>query len=381
MKEECKRIDKWIRSVKKIQEKWKEPLMQGKSQRKLNGKNKPAPTRIIDSDGHVRETDEQIMEYMSAGYRSRREGMLYFPLVPHHGWHRSIPANDFRHQDFRVPDWREWAGKLDEGNIELTVLYPTRFMHIGQIGNPRYAVELCRAYNDFLHEQFLTQDRRFRGMALLPMQDVSAAVKELRRTVNKYSVVGGILPAEGLPLPLGHALYRPIFVEADRLGCALVHSCNSLRDNDRFMQPNEVATLAHVIPQMRQFTNIVFAGVMNKLKKLRLGFLEAGCGWAPFLISKIEERLERVTPSERPRLPSELLARKQFFFQCGEESTTERDVELLGDDCLLWASDFPHEAQRTNLQELVKEFFDRKDLPTTAKNKIARANPKHFYAL
>ena len=91
---------------------------------------------IIDADGHVRETDEQIMEYMSAGYRSRREAMLYFPLVPHHGWHRSIPANDFRYQDFRVPDWREWAGKLDEGNIELTVLYPTRFMHIGQIGNP-----------------------------------------------------------------------------------------------------------------------------------------------------------------------------------------------------------------------------------------------------
>jgi uncharacterized protein len=359
-----------------------EANMRNNSQPKMNSKNRAGAARIIDSDGHVRETDEQIMEYMSTGYRSRREAMLYFPLVPHHGWHRSIPANDFRYQDFRVPDWREWAGKLDEGNIDLTVLYPTRFMHIGQIGNPKYAAELCRAYNDFLHEQFLTQDRRFRGMALLPMQDVSAAVKELRRTVKKYGMVGGILPAEGLPLPLGHALYRPIFVEADHLGCALsVHSCTSLRDNDRFLQPNEVATLAHVIPQMRQFTNIVFAGVMNKLKKLRLGFLEAGCGWAPFLISKIEERLERVTPSERPRLPSELLARKQFFFQCGEENTTKRDVELLGDDCLLWASDFPHEAQRTNLQELVKEFFDRKDLRPAAKSKIAHANPKHFYAL
>jgi len=32
---------------------------------------KPA-TRIIDSDGHVRETDNEIIEYMSAGYRARR---------------------------------------------------------------------------------------------------------------------------------------------------------------------------------------------------------------------------------------------------------------------------------------------------------------------
>jgi len=339
-------------------------------------------TPIIDADGHVRETDAEIIEYMSAGYRSRRDAMLYFPLVPHHGWHRSIPANDYRHQDFRVPDWKEWAGKLDEGNIALTVLYPTRFMHIGQIGNPKYAVELCRAYNDFLHESFLTRDRRFRGMALLPLQDVPSAVKELRRAISRYGMVGGILPAEGLPLPLGHRQFLPIFQEADRLGCALsIHSCTSLRDNDRFLQPNEVATLAHVIPQMRQFTNIIFAGVMNKLKKLRLGFLEAGCGWTPFLISKIEERLERVSPGERPVLPSELLKRKQLFFQCGEESTTKRDVELLGDDCLLWASDFPHEATRTNMRELVEEFFNRKDLPAAAKKKIAQANPMRFYAL
>src|SRR5215468_3902638 len=169
--------------------------MKTNSHWKSNGYNRRGAGRIIDADGHVRETDEQIMEYMPAGYRSRREAMLYFPLVPHHGWHRSIPANDFRYQDFRVPDWREWASKLDEGNIELTVLYPTRFMHIGQIGNPRYAVGLCRAYNDFLAEQFLTQDRCFRGMALLPLQDVSAAVKELRRAVKNHGMVGGILPA------------------------------------------------------------------------------------------------------------------------------------------------------------------------------------------
>src|SRR5581483_11680898 len=97
----------------------------GKSRHTSNGR----PAHVIDADGHVRETDEEIIEYMSPGYRSRRDAMLYFPLVP---------------------DRREWAQKLDEGKIERTILYPTRFMHIGQIGNPKYAAELCRAYNDFL---------------------------------------------------------------------------------------------------------------------------------------------------------------------------------------------------------------------------------------
>jgi uncharacterized protein len=345
-------------------------------------KTRKMTTRIIDADGHVRETDEEIIEYMSAGYRARRDAMLYFPLTPHHGWHRSIPANDFRHQDFRVPDWREWASKLDEGGFELTVLYPTRFMHIGQIGNPIYAGELCRAYNDYLRDQFLAHDRRLRGMALLPLQDPPAAVKELRRAVHKHGMLGGILPADGLALPLGHRQFWPVYQEADKLGCALsIHSCNSLRDNDRYLVPNEAATLTHVIPQMRQFTNILFSGVMNKLKKLRLGFLEAGCGWTPFLTSKIEERLERVAPQERPVLPSELLARKQLYFQCGEEITTQRDVELLGDDCLLWASDFPHEATRTDMRQLVKEHFARNDLSREAKRKIIYDNAKRFYGL
>jgi predicted TIM-barrel fold metal-dependent hydrolase len=219
-------------------------------------------------------------------------------------------------------------------------------------------------------------------MALLPLQDPVAAVKELRRAVTKYGMLGGILPADGLPLPLGHRQYWPIYQQADTLGCALsVHSCNSLRDNDRYLVPNEAATLTHVIPQMRQFTNIMFSGVLNRLKNIRVGFLEAGCGWVAFLIDKIEERLQRVDPKERPVLPSELLKKKQLYFQCGEEITTKRDVELLGDDCLLWASDFPHEATRTNMRVLVKEHFERKDLTPAAKRKTIYDNAKRFYAL
>jgi uncharacterized protein len=132
---------------------------------------------------------------------------------------------------------------------------------------------------------------------------------------------------------------------------------------------------------MRQFTNIIFSGLLNQLRNLRLGFLEAGCGWVPYLISKIEERLERIPSGERPVLPNELLVRKQLFFQCGEEMTTGRDIELLGDHCLLWASDFPHEATKTNLRQLVEEFFAREDLPAGSKAKIAYDNAKAFYAL
>jgi predicted TIM-barrel fold metal-dependent hydrolase len=69
------------------------------------------------------------------------------------------------------------------------------------------------------------------------------------------------------------------------------------------------------------------------------------------------------------------IERGQICFQCGNEMTTSRDIELLGDDCLVWASDFPHEGI-VDMAKAVKEFLDRQDIP-----EISYDNPKRLYAL
>ena len=84
------------------------------------------------------------------------------------------------------------------------MVYPTRFMHIGQVGMTEFAVDLSRAYNDYLYDRFLRHESRLKGIAVLPLQDVPAAVVELRGAVKDYGMVGGVLPADGLPRPLGH---------------------------------------------------------------------------------------------------------------------------------------------------------------------------------
>jgi predicted TIM-barrel fold metal-dependent hydrolase len=183
------------------------------------------------------------------------------------------------------------------------------------------------------------------------------------------------LPADGLSRPLGHQDFHPLYQEASRLGCMLaVHAQNSLRNNDLFLWRHEAATLAHVWPQMRQFTNLMFSGVVGKLPDLRLAFLEAGCGWVPYLLSKMEPRMADLVR------PSKLIERGQVYFQCGEEMTTNRDLELLGDHCLFWASDFPHEGI-VDMSKAVREFVEREDIPVEAKRKISYDNPKALYRL
>ena len=44
--------------------------------------------RMFDADGHIRELEEEVFEYLPESYKNRREAVLYFPLLPHHGWHR-----------------------------------------------------------------------------------------------------------------------------------------------------------------------------------------------------------------------------------------------------------------------------------------------------
>ena len=333
-----------------------------------------ADWKLIDADGHIRETESEVFDYLPDIYKNRREAVLYFPLLPHHGWHRQAGrAGDGA--SFLIPTLEDWQKALDEGNIEAAALYPTRFAHIGQVGMVEFAVELSRAYNDYLSDRFLRHDPRLKGIAVLPLQDVRAAVMELRRAVKEYGMVGGFLPADGLPRPLGHPEFHPLYEEANRLGCMLaVHSQNSLRNNDLFMWLGEAATLSHVWPQMRQFTNLMFSGVFGKYPDLRIAFLEAGCGWVPYLMSKMDARM-----GELPR-PSALIERGQIYFQCGEEMTTGRDIELLGDECLFWASDFPHEGI-VDMSKAVNEFLGREDISEASKRKISYNNPKKLYGL
>jgi predicted TIM-barrel fold metal-dependent hydrolase len=60
--------------------------------------------------------------------------------------------------------------------------------------------------------------------------------------------------------------------------------------------------------------------------------------------------------------------------------TTSRDLELLGDDCLFWAADLPHEGI-VDMAKAVREFLEREDIPDAAKRKITYDNAKRLYGL
>ena len=101
------------------------------------------------------------------------------------------------------------------------VLYPSQGLFYFKIADSGLMSAIFRAYNDWLHETYMKRSPRCKGMGLIPLQEPSAAVEELRRIVKELGMCGAMLPSTGIQANLGDPRYWPIYEDADRLGCAL----------------------------------------------------------------------------------------------------------------------------------------------------------------
>ena len=104
---------------------------------------------------------------------------------------------------------------------------------------------------------------------------------------------------------------------------------------------------AHPWCGMRNMAALIGSGVMDRYPKLRIGTLEAGHGWLPFWIARLDEHAETIKAA-LPRLkrrPSEYVTSGRYFqsIEIPEGAPlTNAVADLLGDDVLMYASDYPH---------------------------------------
>ena len=73
---------------------------------------------IIDADGHVTETWEQIAHHLEPRYQGRS---LLTPFFPQDGWDRRLQGT----KGDWAGDSRAWLEALDGGSMSMAVLYPT----------------------------------------------------------------------------------------------------------------------------------------------------------------------------------------------------------------------------------------------------------------
>ncbi len=336
---------------------------------------------VIDADGHITESTEQLRPYLEGRHGERGHWAGRRSYYPEDGWDRSLGGQ----LGSKASDAKTWLSIMDEGGMEAAILYPTAGLGIGWVREPDFAVALCRAYNNFLYHEFLTVSPRLKGVALLPFQDVAEAVKELRRAVTELGMVGAFAPAVGLRLPLGHSQFHPIYAEAERLGSMV--ACHATVRGPHFFGADgfdsfiEVHTLSHPVAQMIQLTGMIFEGVPEKYPRLKIGFMEAGCSWVPYWMDRMDEEWEKRGAVEAPlcrKKPSEYVRSGQLYFAAeADEKSLPEAARRLGDEIIFYASDVPHWDH--GYPENIREMAARDDLSVETRRKILSENARRLY--
>lgn len=354
------------------------------------------PYAVTDCDGHILESIAEMAEFMDEGTRRHalhsyrnREGV--FPsLDGMHGANSALRAGSKTHKRVTASEYRpgsaeDWLAFIDKAGIEKTVLFTSEGLSVGFIQVPQYAVAVCRAYNDYVYNKYARLSDRLRPMALIPMQDVPAAVLELRRAVKELGLPGAMLPSTGLPLHLGHQTYWPIYEEAEKLDCALAVHGGSNRgiglDTLTSMMASHI--LHHPIPLMIGLVSLIYDGVFDRFLNLRVAFMEGGCGWLPCLLDRMKRDVNFFNFYDGPKLdPLEYISSGRILIGCeGSEESLAYVIKRVEVKVFAYASDYPHEVDFLAAQKEIEEMAERPDLSREEKQAILGENAKRFFKL
>jgi predicted TIM-barrel fold metal-dependent hydrolase len=351
---------------------------------------------IIDGDGHVFEDPQAIWEHMPENFKAQGKfqlGRLFPPLDHlHHSQINEQPPGSFEQTGAEG-----WKAFMRDSGIDSTILYPTSALSYGKIASIEFAIAVTRAYNDWLYDAYLQNDPRFKGMALIPMQDPQAAVTEMRRAVEDLGMVGVMLPSTGLKAHLGSREYWPIYAEAERLGCSIgIHGgCHSgLGFDDMNVYP-AVHGLGHPFGQMISFAAILMNGIYDRYPGVRVGFLEGGVSWLLLCIERLQESYASHIPFDPDSQFMQLrdgenlaqytirqIKEGRIYVGCeGGEFALPYAVSVCGPEAFMYSSDFPHEVNRESVRAEIDEVLNSQQMSATTKEAVLSKNASRFYSL
>jgi uncharacterized protein len=207
----------------------------------------------------------------------------------------------------------------------------------------------------------------------------------LNRIASK-GLVGAIMPTYFWygPSNLGEHYFDDFYAEAERLGVPVaIHAHGSMTsDGQRFGTFLQVHLMSHVTEQMASIVAVLLGGVFERFPRLKVAFLEAGCGWLPFWVEHMDEEYEkrwRDLPDVKHK-PSEYLANCEAYFGVeSEEKMIPIVTDLFGADKLLFASDYPH--WDGEYPHTVRNLAERTDLSDEVIGKLMCDNALRYYGI
>ncbi|MDC0713430.1 amidohydrolase family protein [Stigmatella sp. ncwal1] len=278
---------------------------------------------------------------------------------------------------------------MDSAGVDLAFLYPTSASFLLRIDgmDPVRASAFARAYNDWLKDFCQPAPERLCGVGVLSLHEPARMVGELERVAG-FGWRAVVLP----PNPVGnrtlsHPDYEPFWSACERLSMAVTlhegsHARLPTAGADRFQTRFALNASSHPLEAMLALLTLIEGGVLERHPRLRVGILEAGCGWLPYWLWRMDATWQYMAGevAENVRMkPSEYFRRQCFASIEPEEPGIAEVVRFLGTDNLLFGSDYPHADHGDNIVDHVMGL--RTVLSEEAIHKLLWDNPARFYGL
>ena len=147
--------------------------------------------------------------------------------------------------------------------------------------------------------------------------------------------------------------------------------------------------LAMALPAQMAFVALVGQGMLDCYPDLRIGFMEFGAEWIFYTVSRMDHYLpldrgahpfglSMPNPAELPRASIRDYVKSGRIFMAAEadDRMLHQLFDLIGEDQVLFSSDFPHGEGRENA---ALEILERNDLTATQKGKLLYDNTVRLF--
>jgi predicted TIM-barrel fold metal-dependent hydrolase len=277
---------------------------------------------------------------------------------------------------------------MDRDGVDAEVIYGI-LAAAAKLGDREASNEMVRIYNTWLADFCSNYPNRHIGLANLPYGDIDAAVAEVHR-VAKMGFKGIELSCSWDMEPMWHPCWEPLWQAINEVNLPLhFHTFPSTPPEVREKAQGltrRAALFTGVSAFQMNLINIlaaiIGAAVLERYPNLRIVFGESGIGWIPYALDRMDfEWEDRFRDLGLTMAPSDYWKRQcKATFQFDKIGTWEKSLEVLGDNTVMWASDYPHtDGIWPESSKYIEEQFGH--LPKDVVHRITCENAGKFYGL
>lgn len=255
-----------------------------------------------------------------------------------------------------------------------------------------------QAHNRWLVDFCALAPTRRRGLAQIFPHDIDAALNEIRWAVGQGCFGGILVPAVSpgdTVAPLFHTRYEPIWALCEELDITVVQHSGTGSPEMPMDQPASnpvlITEMAHWA--QRTLSHLLLAGVFERHPGLRFAPTEQGTLFLKGQIMTLEAMVPAMKSTTQNRTygvfggssvdeltltPTEYVRRNCYVGASAFSPYELGAVKLLGEDHVMWGSDYPHEEGTTpHSRQAIQWALGT--LPVESCRKILAANAAKVY--